>query len=290
MNSYNASSQRSQSLNKILLSDLLAQKRPLVMGILNVTPDSFSDGGKYLDTSSAIERGLAMISEGADIIDIGGESTRPGAKHVDSAEEIGRVLPVIEKLAERITAPMSIDTRKAEVAEAACGAGATIINDISGLQNDERLAEVAKEHGAYLILMHMRGTPETMQDNIHYDDLIGEISRFLTEAANNAIRLGVSQNKIIIDPGIGFSKTVEHNFLIIKKLSQLTQLGYPVMIGVSRKSFIGKSLDLPVEERLEGSLAAAIYAALQGVVIVRAHDVLQTARALKIISLIERAD
>jgi dihydropteroate synthase len=290
MSSDKAFSNQDKSLNRISLGDLLSQKRPLVMGVLNITPDSFSDGGKYFDSEKAIEHGLALSAEGADIIDIGGESTRPGAQSVDSAEEMKRVLPVIEKLANSISIPVSIDTRKADVAESACRAGATIINDISGLQNEIRIADVAKRHGAYLVLMHMRGTPENMQQGIHYNNLLDEISTFLSDAATKAITAGCPKNKIIIDPGIGFGKTVEHNFFILKKLSQLTQLGYPVMIGVSRKSFIGKSLDLPVEERLEGSLAAAVYAALHEVAILRVHDVSPTVRALRIIGLIERAD
>lgn len=264
-------------------------KRPLIMGILNVTPDSFSDGGKYIVSEKAIEYALAMVDEGADIIDIGGESTRPGAIATSAAEEIGRVQPVLESLLPKINVPISIDTRKSQVAEMACKAGATIINDISGLRSDDKIAAIATKYRTHLVLMHMLGTPDTMQVGIQYDDLMGDISAFLSNAADLAIKAGVEKEKIILDPGIGFGKTVDHNFTIIKKLDLLTKLGYPILIGVSRKSFIGKSLDLPVDKRLEGSLAAAIYAALKGAAIIRVHDVLATVRALKIVELIERA-
>lgn len=264
-------------------------KRPLVMGILNVTPDSFSDGGKYYHIDKAVARGILMAGEGADIIDIGGESTRPGAPIVDSAEEIGRVVPVIEKLKAKISLPISIDTRKAEVAENACQAGASIINDVSGLRHDDRIAEIARRYNTCLVLMHMRGTPETMQKELHYEDLIAEISDFLKKAAERAQSCGVPSDRIIIDPGIGFGKTVEHNFRIIRNIPKFAELGYPVLIGPSRKSFIGITLDLPVEKRLEGSLAAAVSAAIYGADIIRVHDVLPTVRALRIATEIKEA-
>lgn len=264
--------------------------KPLIMGVLNITPDSFSDGGRFFNPEKAVEHGLSMADQGADIIDVGGESTRPGAEAIDTDEEIERIVPAIERLKKKIAIPISIDTRRAEVAELACQAGASVINDISGLNYDERIAEVAHKYDAYLILMHMKGTPETMQKDIHYDDLIGEISSFLKNAAAKAMSHGVDKAKIIIDPGIGFGKTVEHNFSIIKNIHGFVRLGYPVMIGASRKSFIGKSLDLPVEQRLEGSLAAAIMAVLKGAAIVRVHDVLATARALKIVDKINEAE
>lgn len=273
-----------------LISGNMPGIRPLVMGIVNVTPDSFSDGGQYIDPARAIEHAHSMIEEGADIIDIGGESSRPGAVAITDNEEIDRVQPVLEGLIPHINIPVSIDTRKAAVARMACRAGAAIINDISGLQHDKKIADIAAEFRTYLVLMHMRGTPDTMQVGIQYDDLIGEISSFLAKAAESAMSAGVDREKIIIDPGIGFGKTVDHNFTLIKKLDLLAKLGYPILIGVSRKSFIGKSLDLPVEKRLEGSLAAAIYAAMKGAAIIRVHDVLPTIRALKIIELIERAN
>jgi dihydropteroate synthase len=265
-------------------------ERPLVTGILNVTPDSFSDGGRFDSVDKAVKQAFLMASQGADIIDIGGESTRPGANPVSIDEELERVLPVIEVLQGKIDIPISIDTRKSEVAREACRAGATIINDVSGLRNDKRIAEVAREYSTYLVLMHMRKTPETMQIEIHYDDLIGEISDFLLKAIDKALEVGVPKNRIIIDPGIGFGKTVEHNFSILKNIATFKNLGFPVLIGVSRKSFIGKTLDLPVDERLEGSLAAALYAVLNGASIIRVHDVLPTIRALKIIEIINGAD
>jgi len=265
-------------------------ERPLIMGVLNVTPDSFSDGGQHLDPDRATDRAIKMAEEGADIIDIGGESTRPGALDLPTAEEIKRVMPVLERLHGKLAIPLSIDTKKSAVAREACQAGASIINDISALSNDDKIADVAKEYKTYLILMHMRGTPATMQQNIHYDDLIGEISDFLRRAAAKALAHGIAKNNIIIDPGIGFGKTVEHNFSLLKHIPAFARLGYPVLIGASRKSFIGKTLDLPVEERLTGSLAAAIYGVLNGVSIVRVHDVVQTVRALKIIEGIAKAD
>lgn len=273
-----------------LMPGNLSCNRPLVMGIVNVTPDSFSDGGMYLSPEKAIEHARRLVEEGADIIDIGGESSRPGAIAITDDEEIERVKPVLEGLIPYIEVPVSIDTRKVKVAEVACEIGATIINDISGLRGEPKIAEVAARYKTYLVLMHMRGTPETMQVGIQYNDLIGEISSFLANAAELAMKAGVDRQKIIIDPGIGFGKTVEHNFTLIKKLDLLAKLGYPILIGVSRKSFIGKSLDLPVDERLEGSLTAAIYAAIKGATIIRVHDVLSTVRALKILELIERAN
>jgi dihydropteroate synthase len=231
-----------------------------------------------------------MAGEGADVIDIGGESTRPGSHALPAADEIKRVIPVVERLRGKIAIPLSIDTRKSEVAREACRAGATIINDISALSSDEMIADVAGEYGTYLILMHMRGTPATMQLNIHYDDLIGEITDYLRGAADKAMAHGVLEENIIIDPGIGFGKTVEHNFSLLKNISVFAGLGYPVLIGASRKSFIGKTLDLPVGERLAGSLAAAIYAGLNGASIIRVHDVAQTVRAFRIIEGITKAD
>ena len=265
-------------------------EKPLIMGILNVTPDSFSDGGKFFDPDSAIEHALAMAQEGADIIDIGGESSRPGANPISLEDEIARVLPVIKEVCRQIDKPVSIDTVHSEVAELAIDAGASIINDISALRIDEKIGQIAARNGAYLILMHMRGTPRDMQENTHYDDIMGEISCFLAEASKKALGMGVPQGKIIIDPGIGFGKSVEGNFTILKNLHRFQELGFPLMIGVSRKSFIGKTLDLDVDERLEGSLAAACYAVLNGADIVRVHDVAQTVRALTVVEKITGAE
>jgi len=270
--------------------DLQLDKQPLVMGILNVTPDSFSDGGKFYDPAKAADHAFLMAEQGADIIDIGGESSRPGAMQISVSEEIDRVLPVLEMLKSDLNIPISIDTRHSEVASKACQAGASIINDISGLAHDENIAEVAAETNSYLILMHMRGTSATMQINIHYDNLIKDISDYLAKAAAKAIAKGVSRDRIIIDPGIGFGKTVEHNFSLLKHVPEFMKLGFPVLIGVSRKSFIGKTLDVDIDERLEGSLAAAVYAVSKGASIIRVHDVLQTVRAMTIIRKITEAE
>lgn len=269
--------------------DLHFDKRPLVMGVLNVTPDSFSDGGKFYDPDKAAAHALLMAEQGADIIDIGGESSRPGAMEIEADEEINRVMPVLERLKGKLNVPISIDTRRSEVARKACQAGASIINDISGLTHDEAIAEVAAETGSYLILMHMRGNSATMQIDIHYDNLIQEITDFLAQAASNAIAMGVSRDRIVIDPGIGFGKTVEHNFSLIKHIPDFMKLGFPILIGASRKSFIGKTLDVDINERLEGSLAAAIYAVSNGASIIRVHDVIQTVRAMIIINKIAEA-
>lgn len=265
-------------------------ERPLIMGILNITPDSFSDGGQFFDHHSALKHAHHMIDSGADIIDIGGESSRPGAESISIDEELKRVLPVIKDLKKKANVSISIDTTKYEVAEKALDAGATIINDISGLQSDARIAELAAKAKCYLILMHMRGKPQDMQNNIEYDDLIGEISRFFKDGSAKAIGMGLSKDKIIIDPGIGFGKSVEGNFQIIKNLNRFFELEFPIMIGVSRKSFIGKTLDLDVDQRLEGSLAAACYAILNGADIVRVHDVKETRRAVTIIEHIAKAE
>ena len=269
---------------------LVIGKKPLVMGILNVTPDSFSDGGRFYNVDKGVQHALLMASQGADIIDIGGESTRPGAKKLEVSEELDRVMPVLERLKGKLNIPISIDTRNSEVAKKACETGAAVINDVSSLNNDEKIARVAKEFNTFLILMHMRGSPETMQSDIHYDDLIGDISNVLLKAVDKALSYGVSKDRIILDPGIGFGKTTENNFSILKNIPALKKLGFPVQIGASRKSFIGKTFNLPVEERLEGSLAAAMYAVLHGVDIVRVHDVLPTVRVLKMIEKISEAD
>jgi dihydropteroate synthase len=264
-------------------------ERPFIMGILNITPDSFSEDGKFLNPAKALDHALFMAESGADIIDIGGESSRPGSSGISADEEIDRVMPVIEPLCKQVEIAVSIDTTKSKVAKLALEAGATIINDISGLQSDQELASLAAEHNAYLILMHMRGTPRTMQNDTRYDDLIGEISKFLLKASEKAISLGVAKKKIIIDPGIGFGKSVEGNFAILRNLHRFSELDFPLLIGLSRKAFIGKPLDLDVTQRLEGSLAAACYAILNGADIIRVHDVLETKRALAIIENITEA-
>jgi dihydropteroate synthase len=265
-------------------------QRPLIMGVLNVTPDSFSDGGRFLNFHEAVQQALRMADSGADIIDIGGESTRPNAKPVSVEEELSRVIPVVKEICHKVTVPVSIDTTEFEVAKQGLDIGASMVNDVSALRMDERIGSLAAERNAYIVLMHMRGTPENMQKDTHYEDLIGEISDFLRTAADKAISAGVSREKIIIDPGIGFGKSVDGNFVILKNLHRFLELGYHLMVGASRKSFIGKTLNLDTNQRLEGSIAAACYAVLNGADIVRVHDVAETRKALTIIEKITQAD
>jgi dihydropteroate synthase len=261
-------------------------ERTLLMGVLNVTPDSFSDGGKYFYADAAVAQAIRMAEEGADIIDIGGESTRPGAKKVSSREELRRVLPVIEGLRSAVKVPLSIDTYKSEVARKAIGAGACIINDITALRGDRNMAEVAAEAETPVVLMHMKGTPKTMQKRPRYSDVVGEISNFLRERADFAIQKGIKRGNIIIDPGLGFGKRLEDNINIIRGLEKFRRLGYPVLVGPSRKSFIGAILGLPAEKRLEGTLAAVAACALNGADIIRVHDVLEAKRAVAVIDAI----
>ncbi|MBI5124149.1 MAG: dihydropteroate synthase [Candidatus Omnitrophica bacterium] len=254
-----------------------------IMGILNVTPDSFSDGGYFFDKKIAVRHALQMARDSADIIDVGGESTRPGAEAVIVQDELDRVIPVIEELAKKIDKPISIDTRKSEVAKAAVRAGASIINDVSGLRNDPELASVAAKSGAKLIIMHMQGTPADMQKNPTYRNLIKEIKESLKESAEIAIRAGVAKEDIVIDPGIGFGKTVEHNLRILASLDEFKELGYPICIGTSRKSFIGKILDCSdASERLAGTLATCVIAIMKGANILRVHDVKEARQAAAI--------
>jgi len=264
-------------------------KKMLIMGVLNVTPDSFYDGGRYYDSKQAVERALQMVEEGADIIDIGGESSRPGANSVEEKEELGRVIPVIKKLASRTKVPISIDTYKAGVAKKAIDAGAGMVNDISALRMDEKMADIVHSSGVPVCLMHMQGTPRNMQKNPRYKDVVSEIFAFLKERIDFCEQAGIEIEKTIVDPGIGFGKTVLHNLEILKNLDQFKSLGRPIMIGVSRKSFIGKVLQLEPEERLEGSLASAIWCMVKGASILRVHDVRETKRAIKIVEAIARA-
>ena len=264
-------------------------QRTAIMGILNVTPDSFSDGGMYFSRERAIEQALRMVEEGADIIDIGGESTRPGAEKVSVKEETGRVVPVIEALAKEVPVPLSIDTCKSAVAEAAISAGASLINDISGLRFDRRMAHVAVRHDVPVVIMHMRGTPKNMQDNPVYRALIPEIMDYLHEGIAIARRAGVRDDRIIIDPGIGFGKTVEHNLEIIRRLGEFTGFEKPILLGHSRKSFIGKILGgLPAGERLEGTAAAAAIGIFNGASIIRVHDIKEMVRVARIADAISR--
>lgn len=261
---------------------LLISDKPLIMGIINVTPDSFSDGGKNFDHNRAVESAFRMVEEGADILDIGGESTRPGAQEVPVDEEIRRTAPVIEKLAGKVSVPISIDTRKSAVAETALKAGASIVNDVTMLGHDPHLADVCARNSAPLILSHIQGTPATMQNNPHYDDLLPEIIDGLEHAIAVAKERGVSAKSIIVDPGIGFGKRLEHNLAILNGLYALTALGRPLLIGPSRKRFIGDILQVTPDQRLEGTIASCVVALLRGAKIFRVHDVKENRRALDV--------
>jgi dihydropteroate synthase len=257
--------------------------KPLLMGILNVTPDSFSDGGRYLDPKTAVEQGLRMAEEGADIIDIGGESTRPGAQKVSLDQELQRVLPVIERLASKLKLPVSIDTYKSKVAEKALQAGASIVNDISGLNFDPEMAGTVSAYKAGLVLMHIKGTPENMQTAPKYDDLLDEVGSYLKSSIKSAAEAGIKHDIMALDPGIGFGKTVEQNLSLIRNLEYFKKFNCPLVVGVSRKSFIGKlNNDIPAGERLPGSLAAALLAVQNGASVIRCHDVRETIQALTV--------
>jgi dihydropteroate synthase len=250
-----------------------------IMGILNVTPDSFHDGGKYLSVEDAVKRAHRMAHEGADIIDVGGESTRPGSKPVSPQEEIERVCPVIEIIASEIGLPLSVDTSKSEVAEAAVKAGAAIINDISGLTFDEKTAGIAAEYGTGLVLMHIKGTPEKMQVDPVYDDLVGEISDFLRTAMEKAVDAGVAREKIVLDPGIGFGKTLEDNYKILNNIQRFREPGARLLIGLSNKSLIGR-LYSDNSSRLPGTIALNTVSILNGADMIRVHDVKEHRLAL----------
>ena len=258
-----------------------AGNRPLIMGIVNVTPDSFSDGGRYLVPEAAIEQGLRLAGEGADLLDIGGESTRPGSRPVAPEEQWQRIGPVVQGLA-RCGAPLSIDTRSADVARRALEAGATIINDVSAGTHDPELLGLVAERGAQVILMHMQGTPEAMQDNPRYGDCVAEVREYLLTRATAAERAGIDRRRIWIDPGIGFGKSLEHNLALLANLEHLTETGYPVLLGASRKSFVTQLFSAPVDERLGGSLAALLPALQSGVHAVRVHDVRETCQFLEL--------
>jgi dihydropteroate synthase len=265
-------------------------KRSYVMGILNVTPDSFSDGARFYDLDAAIKHGMEMAEQGADIIDVGGESTRPGADTVSADEEIQRTEPVIRELSKRIDIPLSIDTTKADVARRALDAGAEIVNDISALRADPEMVDVAVSYQAPVVLMHMLGSPKTMQQDICYDSIIEDITDFLKERIDFAINNGVERNKIIIDPGIGFGKSVGNdNFEIIREMRSFASLGLPVLVGPSRKAFIGRLLDAEVDERDIGTLATVSIAIHNGANIVRVHNVAQTKMAVKVADSVIRA-
>jgi dihydropteroate synthase len=258
------------------------------MGILNVTPDSFSDGGQFFDTRSAIERGLAMARQGADIIDIGGESTRPYSEGVSAGEEMDRVIPVIQALAGEIKIPISVDTLKAEVAQEALGCGASMINDVSALRGDPEMISVAARAGVPVVLMHMKGKPRDMQREPHYEDLIQEIYDFLEQAVNRAVKGGIKKERLIVDPGIGFGKTFDHNLQIIRELECFLSLGQPILLGSSRKAFIGHILKNKAHERDVGSMATISAGVLNGAHIVRAHNVPMAVETASIIDAIKR--
>jgi dihydropteroate synthase len=275
---------------KIRDGDLTIGRRPLVMGIVNVTPDSFSDGGQFASTDAAISHGLALESQGADILDVGGESTRPGSTSVSLDEERRRVVPVVEALAKQARVPISIDTSKAEVAQACLEAGARIINDVTALTGDAKMPEVVRAAGAGAVLMHMQGTPATMQKSPHYDDVIAEIAGYLRDRLAALHAIGIASEQLAIDPGIGFGKTSAHNLEILARLEEFGVLGRPVCLGVSRKGFLGRLLNQrPTEQRLAGSLAAALFGhSRHAVHIVRVHDVQETHDAFVIFDELER--
>lgn len=263
--------------------------RTLIMGILNVTPDSFSDGGLYFEKEDAVAHGEALAAAGADIIDIGGESSRPFSEPVPAGEEIRRVVPVIEELARRVSVPISIDTTKAQVATQALDAGAVMLNDIGALKLDPALANLVADRGVSVVLMHMQGTPKTMQEDPQYEDVVEEVKGFLADAIRSAEQAGIDRSKIIVDPGIGFGKTVTHNLLLIKDLQALQSLGVPILIGPSRKSFISKLLGPGDEPREIGTQAAVSAAVLNGAHIVRVHDVERTRKTLKLVDAIKNS-
>ena len=253
----------------------------LVMGIVNVTPDSFSDGGQFLDPRAAVAHALQLVEQGAEILDVGGESTRPGASPVAEEDELRRVMPVIEQLAGRVSVPLSIDTVKPGVARAALAAGASIVNDVAANRDDDAMWRIVAEARAGYVCMHIKGTPQTMQDNPVYADVVREVGEFFVERLKRLSDCGVSREQIILDPGIGFGKTLEHNLQLLGAVRSFTALGCPLLLGVSRKSFIGKLLGAGVGARLPGALACACQAVAAGAHIIRAHDVAETVQAIR---------
>jgi len=252
---------------------LSVEQHVLVMGILNITPDSFSDGGKYLDPSLAVDRGLLLVENGADILDIGAESTRPGAEEVEVSEEIRRITPVLRELGRRISIPISIDTTKAAVAQVACDLGAVIVNDISAFRKDPGMVNTVARAKASVVIMHMKGTPQSMQSLCQYEDVVEEVHGFLRERIQVARDAGIAEDQIVVDPGIGFGKNTSQNLMLLKKLAVLKELRKPILVGVSQKSFIGHVLDKAVGDRMMGTAAAVTMAVLQGASMIRVHDV-----------------
>lgn len=270
--------------------DLPLGQRTLVMGILNVSPDSFSGDGLGGDVEAAVERARRMVEAGADVLDVGGESTRPGADDVPEADELQRVLPVVERLVGKVGVPISVDTCKPAVARAALAAGAHLLNDVTGLQGHPEMAAVAAEHRVPVIAMHMQGRPRTMQVNPTYRNLLGEIAAYLARSVEIALRAGIPRSQVVIDPGIGFGKTLQHNLEILRRLGELRALGQPLLIGTSRKSFIGRILGgVPPTERVEGTAATVALAVAAGVDIVRVHDVAHMVRVVRVADAIVRS-
>jgi len=265
----------------------LPLERTLVMGILNVTPDSFYDGGRCASAEDALSLARRMAEDGADIIDVGGESTRPGSEPVPPQEEVRRVVPLIEKLSAELTIPLSVDSYKPEVVAKAIDAGVSMVNDVNGLRSPG-MAELVASSKLPVVVMHMQGNPKIMQEKPHYTDVVTEITAFFRERIAYALDSGIAARQLILDPGVGFGKTLEHNLEILRNIREFKKLGFPVLIGASRKSFLGALLDLPPEERLDGSLASAVLAASQKADIVRVHDVAETVKALKVADAIIR--
>jgi dihydropteroate synthase len=257
-----------------------------LMGIVNVTPDSFSDGGLYLDAGPAIEHARGLVAEGAQLLDVGGESTRPGARGVSPEEELRRVEPVIEGL-RGVGVPISVDTSKAAVARAALDAGARIVNDVTALRSDPQMVALCAERGCEVLLMHMKGTPRTMQGDPQYGDVVVEVTDFLAERIELAIESGIAEDRIWVDPGIGFGKTVQHNLELLRRLGELRALGRPIVVGTSRKSFIGKLTGREVDERLGGTIASSILALRAGAGVLRVHDVAEVGEAVRVAEAIE---
>lgn len=279
---------------KLRRGELALGRKTLVMGVLNVTPDSFSDGGKFFGLKRAVDHALKMERDGADIIDIGAESTRPGSEGISAAEELARLLPVLEALRGKLKIPISVDTQKAAVAELAIGAGAAIINDISGLRHDPRLAEVVSQHRVPIILMHMRGTPLTMQKKTFAKNVMKDVLRGLKKSVVVASKAGIAKDKIILDPGIGFGKSFEQNYELLAKLPELAKLGYPLAVGASRKGFLGSALAVkgkpaPAEQRVWGTAAAVTASILGGAHIVRVHDVSEMAQVARVADCVLRS-
>jgi dihydropteroate synthase len=263
--------------------------RTLVMGILNVTPDSFSDGGRHFDPEVAVASGIRLAADGADILDVGGESTRPGSTEVATAEEIDRVIPVIKRLAAEMDLPISIDTRKHDVARAALDAGATIVNDVSAGEHDPAMFEVVRRSGAGLVLMHMRGEPNTMTKLVDYEDVVGEVKEYLRGRVAAAVEAAIPWESVAVDPGLGFAKTTPQSLLLMKETATFLDLERPLLVGPSRKSFIGHVLGTEVTDRVEGTAGAVAYMAAQGAHIVRVHDVKEMARVARVVDAIARA-